>query len=425
MPEIPEALLRAIESGDCVAFVGAGFSAGAVPTWGQLLRELATEVSDPARATVGSFLQREPISALDYEAAAQVLRDEMTDDRFLQALRKRLAKPPTTETIERRLAWLRGIPFRAILTTNFDGILEGEVPGRAAYLSVLRPRQHRWFDRAYWDGLRPGPRVVRLHGDLRAEPPASIVLGRRDYRRRLHGDPGYQTFLRAVFATTTVLYLGFSFTDEYLNELRSEILALLDYRGGDEPIAYALVNDVPEARADFLQAHDGLCTLTYESQGGRDFTLFDRWLEALHEASSPVRRLGRLLAGKRLLWLDPNPANNLDGMRFLQEAAGTHGCAITAVSNWAEAIGHLSHNPQDLVMSHWGHGRAQLADGRRCAAGERLLLEIRNHDLRAPVIIFSDRDYAAENKRAALALGAQAYVFEWSELYREIERVLA
>jgi len=30
-----------------------------------------------------------------------------------------------------------------------------------------------------------------------------------------------------------------------------------------------------------------------------------------------------------------------------------------------------------------------------------------------------------ENKRAALALGAQAYVFEWSALYLEIKRVLA
>ena len=423
-PQIPPHLLRAIESGDCIAFVGAGFSAGAVPTWGTLLHELAARASDATRAQVQLFLEKTP-SALDYEAAAQVLRDEMGDERFLRVLRERLAEPQANGLIARRLKCLRGIPFRAILTTNFDGVLQGDIPGRAAYLSVLRPRQHRWYDRAYWDTDRPGPQVVKLHGDLQANPPASIVLGRRDYRRRLHGDPGYQTFLRAVFATSTVLYLGFSFTDAYLNELRSEVLALLDYHGDDDPIAYALVNDVPQERVDFLQRHEGICTLSYETNGGRDFGGFDRWLEALHEASSPVRRLGRLLAGKRLLWLDPNPDNNLAGREFVQEAAGMGGCAIDAVSTWPQAIGRLSQDHPDLVISHWGHAREARADGRPCAVGERFLVEMHVRDLRAPVIIFSDKDHASDNKRTALALGAQAYVFEWSDLYREIERVLA
>mgnify|MGYP002388440496 CR=1 FL=1 len=90
-------------------------------------------------------------------------------------------------------------------------------------------------------GREAGPPVVKLHGDLLAEPP-DVVLTRRDYRQRLYGSPAYTTFLKSLFATSTVLYLGFSFTDAYLNELRSEILALVDYRTGDRPLAYAVVN---------------------------------------------------------------------------------------------------------------------------------------------------------------------------------------
>jgi CheY-like chemotaxis protein len=419
-PNPPAALVRDIELGECVAFVGAGFSAAAVPAWQQLLEELAAGVSETTRDKLRLFLTHAAASGPDYEAAAQVLRDEMGEQTFIRALRERLARPRVNDMVRRRLDWLRSIPFRAILTTNFDGLLEGVVPGRDAYLGVLRPHEHRWWDRRYWDQARPGPQVVKLHGDLLADPPAAIVLGRRDYRRRLHGDAAYQTFLRAVFATSTVLYLGFSFTDAYLNELRSEILALLDYRGGDAPIAYALINDVPPQEVEFLRDHEGIEVLTYDTQGGKDYSGFDRWLEALHEAASPVRRLGRLLARRRVLWLDPQPEENDDGLEFLREAAGGDGAVIDAVSTWNEAIDRLSRARYDLVITRWGHAKAEGGG----AVGERLLQEIRRRDLRAPAIVFSSREHAAQNKRTAFALGARACVSGWSALFQEIEGVL-
>lgn len=46
----------------------------------------------------------------------------------------------------------------------------------------------------------------------------------QSYRRLLHATPAYRAFLRTLFATRNVLFLGFSFTDAYINELRSEIL---------------------------------------------------------------------------------------------------------------------------------------------------------------------------------------------------------
>ena len=67
--------------------------------------------------------------------------------------------------------------------------------------------------------------MVHLHGEI--EPSDSAVITRQDYRRRLHESPGYLTFLRSVMASYTILYLGFSFTDAYLNELRSEVRSML------------------------------------------------------------------------------------------------------------------------------------------------------------------------------------------------------
>ena len=423
-PEVPEDLVRAIGAGQCVAFVGAGFSAATVPSWARLLEDVASQAPAAARDHCLRLLGKRARTALDYEAAAQALRAGLGEEQFVEALKTRLAEPPRNEKIEDRLRWLRGIPFRAVLTTNFDGLLSGVTPGRDAYLSVLRAQDHRWWDGRYWDGLRPGPQVVKLHGDLSTRPPAHLVIARRDYRRRLYGNPAYQTFLRAVFSTTTVLYIGFSFTDAYLNELRSEILSLLDHRGTDAPIAYALVNDVAPEEADYFLAHEGIRILSYETEG-KDYSGFDRWLEALHEATNPGRRLGRLLSGRRLLWVDSHPQNNHYGMQFLKEAAqgAENPCQIDQPLTWEEGVERLRASGADLVLTHWGHANATDKAGQPCSVAEQLLVEMRAQDLRAPVIVFASGGHAEENRRTALNLGAQAYTFEWPELFRELERV--
>ncbi len=85
--------------------------------------------------------------------------------------------------------------------------------------------------------------VVQIHGNL--ETPRSVVLSREGYRRLLYACPNYPTFIKSCLATRVVLYVGFSFSDAYINELRSEIVGLL---GSDNtPIAYAICNDKSEA----------------------------------------------------------------------------------------------------------------------------------------------------------------------------------
>ena len=303
--DLPDSLLEEVRSGNCIAFVGAGFSAGVVPGWRELLSRLKAclPAGSPASSRVARLLELK--SSRTLEAAAQVLRDELTEERFIEKLHAYLGRPETDESMRLRLLWLQGIPFRAILTTNFDGLLEGDVPGRDAYIRTLRPSDHRWWNRRFWDVEAPGPAVVKLHGDLGSDPPKGVVFTRRDYRERLYGDPAYTTFLRSIFATTAVLYLGFSFTDAYLNELRSEILALLEHQGADRPIAYALVNDVPDDEVAYLRRHEGIEVLTYDSSQGQDYTGFDHILRTLYESTNPRLALGRYLEGKRILWVDP------------------------------------------------------------------------------------------------------------------------
>ena len=60
--------------------------------------------------------------------AAQLLEDRLGRARFVELLRSLLTRAPGTEALRQRVSWLHGIPFRAILTTNFDASLAGEIP---------------------------------------------------------------------------------------------------------------------------------------------------------------------------------------------------------------------------------------------------------------------------------------------------------
>lgn len=428
MTEVPGKLIDVIRSGECIAFVGAGFTGAArLPSWSELLSDLAARpgVNTAQREHVARLVKLSTAHAFD--EAAQTIEDALGREAFIAELDARLRRPALTDTMAERLRWLQGIPFRAIVTTNFDGVLTGATPSAEAYRSVLRPEGVRpWWKRLFHTDPRADVPVVKIHGDV--GHPSTVVISRKDYRRLLYDSPGYQGFLRAVLANRPVLYLGFSFMDAYLNEIRSEVLALLGY-GGGTPVAHAIINDVPGLTCDHYLSHEGIHILTYDTRGRTDFSGFDGLLREIHDRTNPAFHLGSLLAGKRILWLDPNPDNNTHVTRLLAiagelAAAKAESFEIELVSDAEEALGALagaveSKRPFDLTISHWGHSRG------RSPTVVRLLEGMRSEDLRCPVILFSTREHADERKPVALGLGAQAYCFTNGALLKAIVGVLS
>jgi hypothetical protein len=427
-------LASAIHAGRCVAFVGAGFSAAApLPAWGQLLEEVSRRgnATAPIDAHVLACIRRGSSHALD--EAAQILEDAISRDRFVTLLEEILGRPEHSPVLEQRLRWLRGIPFRTILTTNFDGVLKGFTPGADVYREALLPARFRWWEERFWDDAQ-GAVTVKLHGDLSADSPSleSLVFTRRDYRRLLYTDPGYTTFLRALLSTHTVLYLGFSFEDAYLNELRSEVLALIGQRAQSQPVAYAIINDVPSATQEHFRRNEGIEILTYDSHSGRDFSGFDRHLEALYLETSPFVRLGRHLQRRRVLWVDPHPENNELAFRVLAAAAREAGGLGHSLVLAHDAEGGLRQlrdaargDAFDLVLTHWGEGAAPDDTGSPSPTAVRLLTRMRAEDLRTPLLVFAAEDGVTARKPIALSLGAQGYCFSFSGLIRTIESIFS
>lgn len=430
--EIPKALIDTILRGECVAFVGAGFSAPAgLPGWKDLLRN----VLDLGKKRLGDapeldYVERrlEEGGSHAYDEAAQILEDLLGEE-MLHLVAQRLKGPAENgKTMQQRRAWLYGIPFRSILTTNFDAILKGETPAPKAYGTHLRAEAPIWSSGRFWGGEALPPPTLKLHGDVKT--PESIVLSRRGYRRNLYRDPGYQAFLRALFAQQTILFLGFSFSDAYLNELRSESLTLFAYDQGMRPIAYALVNDAPEAmRRHYLQ-NEGIHLISFPTavpgQDSPDFSGFDRLLEKLHTDTNPIRRFADALQGKRILWIDKHPDNNSHERRFMEECSSRDerpGATFVEERDLEAARPRFERGERfDLVITHWGSDYSP-------PMAAQVLRHVRSLDKDGcPVIVFGaglpEAD-VAKRRDIALNLGAQDYLHDSEELLQKIDSVLS
>jgi CheY-like chemotaxis protein len=278
----------------------------------------------------------------------------------------------------------------------------------------LRDGGSRWVERRFW---RPRPQVLKLHGDLHRG--TGVTLSRRGYRTRLYSEPGYLHVLRSVLLTKTVLFLGFSFTDEYLNELRSEVLAYLAPEGNTPRYAYALLDDVPPAMLAHFRDHEAMHVFGYATPGDDEHRGFDDFLAKLHARTNPAAIMGRRLERKRILWVDPSTDRNAKARKDLETA--TRGlCTIDLAETPDDALAELEAGEgYDLVITRWGH------HPRRAADGASLLQQMRLRDVRVPVVVFASGDHVEENRESALRLGALEYTFEWDALYAVIDRRFA
>jgi hypothetical protein len=426
-----ESLVADVNAGRCIAFVGAGFTAPArVPTWRNLLLNLAATLPESEAVTADHVKTIVKIGGAErLEEAAQLLQIAL-GERFRDAVNSCIGKPDV-DAMRNRLRHLYGIPFKAVLTTNFDSVMHGAVIDRSTYrnLSHRRTNGRSLYQQALEDGEFGSLEVptVKLHGDL--NDPDSIVFTRSDYRKRLYSNTGYLQFLRSVFLFNTVVYLGFSFTDTYINQLRSETLELLGIDADDEkmPSAFAFVADTPEPTQRYFRQTENTAIIDFSTNGGTDFSEFDRLLEQLYHATSPVVRFGKLMEHRRILWVDPDMSDNANPIRAIDAASAAAGvdkgrrCVVDPVASAQAAVDHLS-SPDapsyDLIISRWG-----VFDRKEAIAVP--LLKGLTSSVRRPVIVFGWDHDSDLRKRDSLSLGALGYYHTYDGLLSAIEHVFS
>ena len=433
---VPKGLIKEILAGRCVAVVGAGFSAGVAPTWARLLTNLY-ESAPNKRHELSRLLQglEPPTNALDYQAAAGLIRDCYPGGAaFEAAVQAQLAvrQRDDQNPAAKRLQWLSEIPFESVLTLNMDDLLPGDAPGSSTYRRLLREGS-RWWTRADWSG-RPDAmkqRTVKLHGDANGSATDNpVVLTQEAYRSLVYGSGHYASFLKTIMATRTVLYLGFSFTDAYINELRSEVLAMIAPKGpGTETdvTGYAVMPDKGAAWQSWFETCEGIEVLPYETSDG-NHSGFDYWLEAIRDETCAASRVRALLARDEseedesdadasVVWVDNNGHwTNTHGHDWFQQAK----IKVEPLGLPAD-LSKEAHASARLLITRFGYG---LGDGGEPEAWS-VLREVGSWGERPPVLVFGspDKKHEADNRREVIRRGAWEYATDWSELFGLIERL--
>lgn len=211
--EIPTPLLQALESGKCVLLAGAGVSRRCLsrnrqplPAWQDLLNLITLWAENNKVLSSSTAKELQKLMRRNEHA---LVAEELIDRVGANAVHDFLVEvfDPDGIVPSRLHELLVATPFRFIVTTNYDNLLE------RAFVGI----QNRHVERICIDDLDRLKRVLsssdvilKLHGDL--ERPESIILGQRQYQYLLQNKE-YSAVIDEIFLENSILMIGYGLND--------------------------------------------------------------------------------------------------------------------------------------------------------------------------------------------------------------------
>ena len=275
-------LIKLITSGEAVLIVGAGSSRRVgYPTWNGLLKkleDLAIRWGDSFQPNEGKFESAPLVYAEEIQSS--MCRAGHLGKYHALLYRSFDRKSPSFDDFHRRLVLL---PFRGILTTNYDKVLEaalGEIERASAFDNSLvidedsAERVHEFLMEMIDESMPR--RIAHLHG--RYDYPKNIILSSEDYKKTYGLEPSseeqvprvsewtlHRKLLWALLATRRVVFIGFSMKDPYIN--RALYAVSKDLWRWDKSVHYAILGISPDgdgySKAEELKHDCGVDTVFY------------------------------------------------------------------------------------------------------------------------------------------------------------------
>jgi SIR2-like domain len=201
------ALSEELKSAEVTLFVGAGLSKDAgLPLWDELMAPLAAEM--------GLEPSTDPVIVAQYYVDAHAQGRYLLNRHVVRTLKR------TPSVFSLAHALIKELPLRAILTTNFDDLIERT-------LAQEPERRHKVIvtddDLAYLSAEELA--VVKVNGDV--SHPNGLVLTRRDFESYSTDRPALTDFIRSLLSTSTMLFIGTSMRDPAFAEFNAEVLRKL------------------------------------------------------------------------------------------------------------------------------------------------------------------------------------------------------
>ncbi|MBM3766757.1 MAG: hypothetical protein FJW32_15310 [Acidobacteria bacterium] len=199
-------LVERCRAGETFLLTGSGLAARAgLPTWRQFVGELVEiALRNKSITEASAAIQRSAIEDGETNAVADNLSSALGNSRqevvsYLESISGRV------ETLPLAFGYLKRTNFAAVLSTNFDELLDrayadtpyGEhtyVPSDSAALHSALAQRQRF--------------ILKLYGSLRR--PESLIFAPAEYEAMIAGDRDFSKFIEAIFYDRTMLIVGAS-----------------------------------------------------------------------------------------------------------------------------------------------------------------------------------------------------------------------
>ena len=263
-------LRKTLEREDTVLLVGSGPSCSAgLPSWGDLLKDLAVQVETSAGDSVA---MRRRIERQEYLIAAGLAVDQLTTRQLGEVIRRAcLSERAQPADIHRALVRLGPTCF---LTTNYDQLIERAIdeykPNERARVITNR----HTADIADIITAQARNFVFKYHGDVMDTE--SIVLSREQYRK-LSGEFKYVLeAVRTILATRPVVIVGFSMNDPDFVSVQDMLTNVFSGHAGEH---YAIMPDFDDIERKHWKENYKVDVISYATDsshpGGKHGPLLD------------------------------------------------------------------------------------------------------------------------------------------------------
>lgn len=275
-----EQIKQYMAKGRVTAFVGAGFSLNAempshvqMKTWMQLRDDFLTKLYGNDEEAKNK--DHNDVVQLASLIDAEFKRNEL-DEILEAALPDKLIRPGV---LHRKLVKL---PWRDILTTNYDTLLERAAEEEVQKYQLVTNKETLLY--------QPSPRIIKLHGSFPNIRP--YIMTREDYRRYPLEHPEMVNTARQAFLESLMCLIGFSGDDpnfqSWLGWLRDVIgkericpTYLVTYKQGYHDAEKSLMSklgidiinlaEIPELK-DFKQAYNFFLDYMKDSCGKNEWS---------------------------------------------------------------------------------------------------------------------------------------------------------
>lgn len=246
-----QAIRNAIENDTLTIFVGAGFSKFAetntikFPSWEELMLPFKKDLQT---------------TETDYLKVAQLYAIEFGEYRLYEKLKDVI--PLHANPSDLHVQLFRMNP-RYVVTTNFDNLLEKTINEQGLIYDIIKS------DEDFVKSTLP-QKLIKIHGDLDAH---NIVFKEDDYLNYANNRPLLDNFLRHILSSTTVLFLGYSYSDNNIKQIAKWI----EKQSRVSPPRFLVAREENRGQMRYLENHNIRVIFPYNNFGYKDLyeNLFD------------------------------------------------------------------------------------------------------------------------------------------------------